>query len=131
MVAEIGAQRLDPVALARRLRADRARVLERLPGGLRGRPRRRADQRIAEQVERDAPVGDGATRVPLQHALERLARVTEPVRVQHREAALEFGLYLRVARGREAHFAELLVLLGQRTAAQGSADQAYDNRQAP
>ena len=56
MVAVIGAQRLDPVALALGLRADRARLFELRPGGVRVLPRGRADQRIAEDVHRHAPM---------------------------------------------------------------------------
>ena len=118
MVAVVGAQRLDPVALALRLRADRPRLFERGPGGLRVRPRRHHGERVAEQVERNAPMRHRAIGILLQDALERPARDQEPVRMDHRDAALELGLHLGIAGGGEAQLAELLVLLAEGTGAE-------------
>src|SRR5262249_10079624 len=111
MVAEIGTQGLDPVALALGLSSGRARLFERSPGGLCVGPRRRHGQRVAEVVHRHAPIGDCAGGVLLQDALECPARVDDPIRMQHGDAALELGLHLRIAGGGETQLAELLVLL--------------------
>ncbi len=56
VVAEIGAQRLDPVALALRLRPGRPRLFECVPSRLRVGPRRRGCQGVAEEVHRHTPV---------------------------------------------------------------------------
>ena len=73
----------------------RRRAPSRAPPTRRARlRRRRRRQRVAQQVERDTPVGHRAARILLEHAAERLAGVAEPVRVQHRDAALELGLHL-------------------------------------
>src|SRR5262249_29131697 len=60
--------------------------------------------------------------VLLQDALECPARVDEPIRMQHGDAALELGLHLGIAGGGETQLAELLVLLAEGTAAQRCGD---------
>src|SRR5262249_21739840 len=47
----------------------------------------------------------------LDDALEHFARDQEPVGMDHRDAALEFRLHLRIAGGREAQRAKLFLLL--------------------
>ena len=59
----------------------------------------------------DAPIGHRAIGVLPQHSLERPARDQEPVRMDHRDAALELGLHFGIAGGGETQLAELLVLL--------------------
>src|SRR5262249_55961189 len=54
--------------------------------------------------------------------LECPARVDEPIRMQHGDAALELGLHLGIAGGGETQLAELLVLLAEGTAAQRCGD---------
>ncbi len=56
MVAEIGAQRLDPVALTLRLRPGHPRFFQRVPSRLRVGPRRRGCQGVAEVIHRQTPV---------------------------------------------------------------------------
>jgi hypothetical protein len=111
VIAVIGAQRLDPVALALRFGADRVRLFKYCPTGFGLGPCRRGGERVAEKIERDSPIRDRTTRVLLQDSLERPARVDEPIRMDHRDAALELGLYLGIAGGGETQLAELLVLL--------------------
>jgi hypothetical protein len=118
VVAVIGAQRFDPIALALSLGADLARLFQRRPGGLRVRPRRHRGERVAEQVDRDSPMRHRATGIVAQDLLERSPRDQEPVRMDHRDAALELGLHLGIAGGGEAQLAELLILLGERAAGQ-------------
>ena len=65
MVAVIGAQGLDPVALVLRLRPDRASLFERCPGGLRIGPRRRLGQGVPKEVHGHAPIGHGAVGILL------------------------------------------------------------------
>ena len=48
--------------------------------------------------------------------------IDEPVRMEHRDAALELRLHLGIAGGGEAQLAELLVLLAERTPAQRCSD---------
>src|SRR5205823_8372590 len=109
VVAEVGAQRVYPAALAFRLRSDFAGLFERGPGGLGLRARWRSDQRVAQLIHRNAPIGDCATGILLEDALKYSARDQEPVGMDHRDAALEFRLYLWIAGGREAQGAKLLL----------------------
>src|SRR5262245_2145262 len=122
MVAVVGAQRVDPVALALSFGADRVGLFKRSPTCLSLGPCWRGGECIAQIIERDAPIGDRATRVLLQDSLECLARVDEPIRMDHRDAALELGLNLGIAGGGETQLAELLVLLSEGAAAQRCCD---------
>ena len=122
VVAVVGAQRLDPGPLPLCPGTDRARLFERGPAGFRLGPRRRGGKRVAEIVERDAPIGDRAPGILLQDSLERLARVDEPVRMDHRDAALEVGLHLGIAGGGETQLSKLLVLLAEGAEAQRCGD---------
>src|SRR5262249_30132659 len=97
MVAIVGSERLDPVALTLRLGADRACLFERGPPGISVCPGRCRGKRIAEVVERDPPMSDRAVWVLAQHAFECPARDREPVRMNHRNAAFELGLHLGIA----------------------------------
>ena len=100
-------KRIDVVALALRLRTDGLSLLER------GEPQRQvargrhADEGIVEQAERDAPIGDGAIRVGLQHVFEYFARRAVPERMLVPHCAVEPLLRRRVARGFEVHLSEL------------------------
>src|SRR5262249_17119555 len=111
VVAEVGPQRVDPAALAFRLRSDFAGLFERGPGGVGLRARRRPDQRVAELIHRNAPIGDGATGVLLEDAPEHPARDQERVGMDHGDAALELRLHLRIAGGWEAQRAKLFLTL--------------------
>src|SRR5262249_11398127 len=102
--------------------ADRVRLCKRCPTGFGLGSCRRGGERVAEKVERDSPIRDRTTRVLLQDSLERSARVDEPIRMDHRDAALELGLYLGIAGGGETQLAELLVLLSEGAAAQRCGD---------
>ena len=79
MVAEIGAQRLDPVALTLRLRPGHPRFFQRVPSRLRVGPRRRGCQGVAEVVHRHTPVCHRAGGILLQNPLELPAGDQEPV----------------------------------------------------
>jgi len=127
VVAVVGAQRVDPVALALSFGADRVGLFKRSPSGFGLDPCWRGGECIAEIIERDAPICDRATRVLLQDSLERPARVHEPIRMDHRDAALELGLNLGIAGGGETQPAEFLVLLAEGAAAQrcGDASDKY------
>ncbi len=129
-VAVVDAQSLDPIALALGLGAYLARLFERRPGGRRVRPRRRGDERVVEQVERDAPIGDRACGILLQDALKRMACDQEPEGMEHGDAALEFGLHLRIAGRGEAQPAQSRVLLGERVAARRNHHDACQDHRA-
>src|SRR5499427_7567356 len=108
MISVVSANRVDPAALAIRLRANLARLLQRSPGRIGILARRRTAQRVAEQIHRYAPIGDGATGILLEDSLENAARDLEPVGMDHRDTALELRLHLRIAGGWEAQRAKLL-----------------------
>ena len=78
-LVEVGVERrhrVDEVALTLRLRTDCLAFLDRRqPERQVGDRRRRV--RIVEQAERDAPIGDPAFRVGLQHLLEQLLRTRD------------------------------------------------------
>src|SRR5579863_3808085 len=124
MVAVVGAQSLDPIALALGFCANLARLFECGPGGVRICPRRRRDEYVVEQVDRDSPICDRAIGVLSQDSLKRAASDQKPVGMDHRDAALELGLYLRIAGGRETQLAKSLVLLSERTAGCGNRHHA-------
>ncbi len=115
-VAVVDADPLDPVALALGLDPDRARPVEPLRRGRDVFRRRRRRQRIPEVIDGQPPVRDRAARILLDDRVEDLARLREPVRMQHRDAALELALHLGIAGRRERDLAELLWLreAGQR-----------------
>ena len=105
--------RFDVVALALRLRADAPSFVDR---GLRllrtlGRSAL-SGERIDHQYRSDAPVGDRALRVGLQHVAECLLAGREPERMQHGDGAIERGLHLGIAarrKGNLAHHAGLRI----------------------
>src|SRR5438093_5058447 len=106
MITVIGAKGLDPVALMCGFRLTLGFV-EYLPRLLRVFRRGRPDERIAEQVDCESPVSHHAARLLPQDRLERLAPLREPVRMQHRYAALELLLRRRTTRNRKMNLAEL------------------------
>src|SRR5437667_6651484 len=106
MIAVVGAQSFDPVALTFGFRLTLGFV-EYLPRLLRVFCRGRPDERIAEQVDCESPVSHHAARLLPQDRLERLAPLREPVRMQHRYAALELLLRRRTTRNRKMNLAEL------------------------
>src|SRR5262245_55624935 len=114
LAIRVGAQRLDPVALPWCLRPDGPRLLKCFPGHPEIVRCRRGGQRIAKQIDRNAPVGDGAVGVLLQDRFERLACLYEPVRMQHRHAALELRLHAGITGGREGDLPELVLLCQSR-----------------
>jgi hypothetical protein len=124
VIAKVRANRINPSALAIRFHLERARLLERIPGGACGRGGWRSRQRVAQKIERDAPVRHRAVGILLQHALKSLAGVVEPVGVQHGDAGLELGLHPGIARRREGHLSELVVLRS------GTADKQEDDKKA-
>ena len=107
-------QRVDVVALALGPGANRFRLLDRRKPERKIGRRYRA-VRIAEQRQRDAPIGDGAFRVGLDRLLVDFLgfRIPERVLVSHR--AIEPPLRRLVARCREMHRAQFLIriFLGQ------------------
>ncbi len=109
VISKVRSRGLDPVALARTPGFHGTRLLERIPGGPCVCRRGRRDQCVPEQIQSDAPVADCAGRIPIEDATERLARVVEPIGVQHRHAALEFSLHGRTARRREMDRSELML----------------------
>ena len=125
MISVVSANRVDPAALAIRLRANLARLLQRNPGRVGILARRRPAQRVAEQIHRNAPIGDGATGILLEDTLEHAARDHEPVGMDHRDTALELRLHLRIAGGRETQRTKLLLLLlGEGAGGERRRDQA-------
>src|SRR6202035_4420615 len=99
-------QRIDEVALALALGADRLRLLD---GGERRREvrLRRLAVRIVPQAERDTPIRDGAIGVGMKRLLEDFLRLLVPERMLVAHGAIEAALRRLVARGREMHEAEL------------------------
>src|SRR5262249_53027258 len=73
-------QRIDEIALALSLCADRLALLDR-----RKAKRKIADRwrgvRIVEQAQRNAPIGDAAVRIGLEYLLEYFLRLTIPERM--------------------------------------------------
>ncbi len=88
VVAEISAQCLDPIALALGLCPDRARLVECFPGSLGVGPRRRPNQGVAKQVDRNSPVSQSAAGIFLQNALERPAGIATFQRKNSRSKSL-------------------------------------------
>ena len=113
VIAIVSADGIDPVALALGLRAECARLVDRLGARLRLFQGGRAAQRIAHLIDRHAPIRHCAGGVLLQDRLENLAGVTEPIRVQHRDAALELGLHFGAARRGEGYVAKVIALMGE------------------
>ena len=107
IVLVVKLDRRQPVALAFGLGTDRLTFFRRLPSILQDRSRQRQDQRVGTVADRDSPVGDGAMRVG-RGIGKGLDAVWIDERVHHREAAVEFLLRLRRARGLEVHTAKLL-----------------------
>ena len=117
------AERVEIVALALGLGADALRLRDR--GGALGEIlRRRRDVWIPQQAQRDAPIGDAAFGIGLQHILEDLLRGAVPERMLVQHAAVEKLLRFRFARCLEMHLAELVVVhlperrLGERNVGQ-------------
>ena len=97
------------VALALGLGADALSLGDR--GGALGEIfRGRRDVGIPEQAERNAPIGDAAFGIGLQHVLECVLRRAVPERVLIQHSAVEKLLRLRLARCFEMDLAELLVV---------------------
>ena len=109
VVAVVRRDRLDPVALTLGLRAHRARFFESGPGRGGVLRRGRRGQRVAERGHGQPPVGHRAARIFMGDGVKDLARLDEPVRVQHGDAALELGRHRRAAGNRERDLAELLL----------------------
>ena len=109
VVPVVRADRLDPVALTLALRAHRPRLLEDGPGRAGVLQRGRGRQRVPQRGHGQAPVAHRTARVLLNDGVEDLARLGEPVRMQHRDAALELALHLRVTGNRERDLAELVL----------------------
>ena len=116
-------KRVDVVALALCLGADALALGDR--GGAFGEIlRRRRHVGIQQQAQRDAPIGDAACGIGLEHIFEYMLRRAVPERMLIQHRAIEELLRFRRARGFEMHLAELVVVrlregrLGQRNARQ-------------
>ena len=101
-------QRVDEIALAFGLGADRLRLLDG------GKPEReigggRRVMRVVEQAQRDAPIRDAAFGIGLERLLEDLLGFAVPERMLVAHGAVEAPLRGLVARGREMNGAEPLV----------------------
>src|SRR5262249_56907167 len=82
-VVEVGIERghrIDEIALALRLRADRLALLDRRKAERKVAHRRRR-VRIVEEAQRNAPIGDAAVRVGLEYLLEEFLRLAIPERM--------------------------------------------------
>ena len=101
-------ERVDVVALALALGADRLGLLDRRERRREIR-RRRREMRVVPQTQRNAPIGDGARGIRLERILEDVARGLVPERMLVAHGAVEAPLRRLVARGGEMHHAELLV----------------------
>ena len=106
----------DVVALARHPGARGLCPLDGGPAVGERLRRRRPGERIAEQVHRDAPVGDRAAGILLRDGHERVRGRLEPEGVEHGDRALEVRLNRGAARSRETHRADLVVSRGARDA---------------
>src|SRR5207247_5666625 len=80
---------LDEETLALGLRAERATALDRFLRPLRFRRSRAGSKGVADEDGRDAPGGDGAMRVALEHLAKRLLTLLPPERVQQGDGAFE------------------------------------------
>ena len=91
------AERVDKLPFARRLCADGFGLLNgrepfrQIGGG-------RDAERIEQQAHADAPVGDGAVRIGLEHVLEDILRRAVPERMLIAHAAIEPALRHLIAR---------------------------------
>src|SRR5258706_4500050 len=84
-------QRIDEITLALSLRADRLALLD-----CRKAERKIADgrrrMRIVQEAQRNAPIGDAAVRVGLEHLLEYALRLAVPERMLVTHGAIEAPL---------------------------------------
>src|SRR2546422_11662739 len=106
--------RLDEKALALGLRADGAPALDRFGRLLRLRRSRAGSEGVADEEGRDAPSGDGATRVALKHLAKRVLAFTPPERVQQGDGAFKSRLHGGSGGIGERNGAELLGRLPSR-----------------
>src|SRR5262249_55764149 len=101
-------QRIDEIALALSLCADRLALLDR-----RKAKRKIADRwrgvRIVEQAQRNAPIGDAAVRIGLEYLLEYFLRLTIPERMLITHGTIKAPLRSLIARGLEMNGAQSLI----------------------
>ena len=109
VVGEQNGQGGDVVPFPRRLRPDRLAFLERGDRARQIARRRRADERIVEQAERDPPIGDGAFGIGLERVLENLPGRAVPERMLVSHPTVEPPLRRLVARDREMNAPQSLV----------------------
>ncbi len=104
-----GAERREIVTLALGLGADGLSFRE--CGGTFGKVLRgRRGVGVPEQAERNAPIGDRALGISLQHLLESLLRSAVPEGMLVEHAAVEQLLRVRLARCLEVNPAELRIV---------------------
>ena len=108
VVLVVRLDRQKPVTLAFGLGTDRLTLLHRLQSVLQNGGGQRQDQRVGTMADRDAPVGDRALWVGGSGFGEGLDAVRIEERMHHCQAAVEFLLRLRRARGLEVHAAQSL-----------------------
>src|SRR5580698_8736110 len=106
-VIVIGGDRLDVIALALGLRANRTAVINRLLGALRVDRQRSDAESIANDYCRDTPGGNCTTGVVVQRLTKALFAFREPERMQKRHAALQTLLRLWRTGIGESYRAEL------------------------
>src|SRR5437667_8903148 len=86
-----GGHRIDEIALALRLRADRLALLDRREAERKVADGRRR-VRIVEKAQRNAPIGHAAIRIGLEHLLEEFLRLAIPERMLVSHGALKAPL---------------------------------------
>src|SRR5262249_46946619 len=108
---EVGIERghrIDEIALALRLRADRLALLDRRKAERKVAHRRRR-VRIVEEAQRNAPIGDAAVRVGLEYLLEEFLRLAIPERMLVTHGTIKAPLRNLVAGRLEMNGAKSLV----------------------
>src|SRR5262249_43763450 len=110
-LVEVGVERghrIDEIALALRLRADRLALLDRCEAERKVADGRRR-VRIVEKAQRNAPIGDAAIRIGLEHLLEQFLRLAIPERMLVPHGAIKAPLRHLVAGRLEMDGAKSLV----------------------
>src|SRR6202030_2948732 len=108
---EVGIERghrIDEVALALRLRADCLALLDRREAEQKVTEGRRR-VRMVEKTQRNAPIGDAAIRIGLEHLLEEFLRLAIPERMLVSHGAIQAPLRNLVAGRLEMDGAKSLV----------------------
>src|SRR5262245_33855894 len=91
-----GGHRIDEIALALRLGADRLALLDRRKPK-REVPHWRRGVRVIEKAQRDPPIGNAAVGIRLEYLLEQLLRLSIPERMLVAHGSIEAALRHLVA----------------------------------